>query len=79
MNKIKGGMTITLTAEEVVGINELIERDMPMPMGRYYWQTEKFKNDPPQDTCGVCGRMLAGDMNFCPVCGRRIDRENYLL
>ena len=79
MNKIKGGMTITLTAEEVVGINELIERDMPMPMGRYYWQTEQFKNDPPQDTCGVCGRMLSEDMNFCPVCGRRIDRDNYLL
>lgn len=79
MNKIKGGMTITLTAEEVVGINELIERDMPKPMGRYYWQTEQFENDPPANTCGACGRAVSDEYVFCPYCGQRIDRENYLL
>ena len=80
MNEIKGAMTITLTAEEVVGINELIARDYPKPMSRYFYQSPEFKNDPPADTCGVCGRIIStDDWKFCPVCGQRIDRENYAL
>lgn len=58
-------------------IEELIERDKAKPMGRYFWKTEKWKNDPPADTCGVCGRVLSDDWTFCPVCGNRIDTENY--
>lgn len=58
-------------------IEELIERDKPKPMGVYYWQTEAFKNDPPLDTCGVCNRGIGEDFVFCPICGNRIDKNNY--
>lgn len=79
MNEIKGNVTITLTAEEVHDFNTLVRRDYPKPMGRYYWQTEQFKNDPPANTCGACGKALSDEYVFCPYCGQRIDRENYAL
>lgn len=58
-------------------IKELIERDKPKPMGIYYWKSEMFKNDPPVDQCGVCNRIIAEDFVFCPICGNRIDKDNY--
>lgn len=60
-------------------IQELLKRDEPMAMGRYFWKTEEFKNDPPADLCGNCSRVLGSDFVFCPRCGQRIDHENYML
>lgn len=61
-------------------IEELIERDKPMPMGRYYWSTEEFKNDPPLDECGVCGHIIHPEYdNFCSRCGQRIMKDVYKL
>lgn len=60
-------------------VKMLKERDKAMPMGRYYFQSERFKNDPPVDECGKCGRVLGESYVFCPICGQRIDRENYKL
>lgn len=61
-------------------IKMLKERDKAMPMGRYIWTTEAYKDRMPSDLCGNCGRMLyLDDYVFCPVCGQRIDRDNYKL
>ena len=59
-------------------IETLIERDKAMPMGRYYYQSKAFKDDPPEDTCPLCGYIVNG-YNFCPMCGQRLDKENYKL
>lgn len=60
-------------------IKALIERDKPMPMGKYYFQTAPFKDDPPTDTCGKCDKTVADAFTFCPWCGQRIDHDTYKL
>ncbi len=79
MNKIKGNVNVTLTVEEVMYVNDLLERDIPMPMGKYYFASERFKDEPPVDACGACGDTLVRGANFCAKCGRRVDKENYKL
>lgn len=77
MNKIKGSMTITLTAEEVVGINELLEKDLPKPLA------EHERNDGTKTMhCPRCGRYIPefhNDWKYCPDCGQAIDIENIAL
>lgn len=60
-------------------VKMLKERDEPMPMDRYFWTSKRFAKDPPADSCGKCGRVIAPSYEFCPRCGQRIDRENYKL
>ena len=68
------------TQEDKDYIETLKERDKPMPMGKYIWKSEICKDMPPTDTCGKCGRHINGnDYVFCPVCGQRIDHENYVI
>lgn len=77
MNKIKGSMTITLTAEEVVGINELLEKDMPKPLVEH-----EFKDGTTTTKCPRCGRFISavgGAWKYCPDCGQAIDTENIAL
>lgn len=58
-------------------INELLERDKPMPMGRYEF---KYVEAEPFDMCGKCGSVIHPNVYiFCPYCGQRIDPENYKL
>lgn len=59
-------------------VRSLKERDKPMPMGKYEWSSERYSSRMPSDICGKCGRMIyLDDYVFCPVCGQRIDRNNY--
>ena len=77
MNKLKGNITITLTAEEVVGINDLLEKDMPKPLVEH-----EFKDGTTGTKCPRCGRFICavgGAWNYCPDCGQRIDTENIAL
>ena len=53
----------------------LIKRDEPMAMKRFYFT--KMEHEP-VDICPLCETVIALDKyNFCPVCGQRLDRENY--
>ena len=76
MNKIKGSMTITLTTEEVAGINELLEKDMPKPLVE-----REFKDGTTSTKCPRCGRFISDfiDWNYCPDCGQHIATENIAL
>ena len=59
-------------------IETLKKRDKALPMRRYYWKSEKFKNDPPADICPLCETIISlEEYQFCPVCGQRLDRDNY--
>lgn len=59
-------------------INMLKERDKALPMRRYYYKSEPLKNEPPEDMCPKCETIIALDKyRFCPVCGQRLDRDNY--
>ena len=60
-------------------VKMLKERDKPMPMGQYHWLTEKYSDRKPADTCGACGELIVAYYKFCPMCGQRIDHENYKL
>lgn len=60
-------------------IDELLERNKPMPMGRYFFQSEEYKDHKPLDECGACGETIIDKWTFCPYCGQRIDRDNYKL
>ena len=56
-------------------INNLIERDTALPMKRYFWQD---KGREPADICPKCETPIAlPKFRFCPVCGQRLDRDNY--
>ncbi len=80
MKKITGNVNVTLTADEVVYINDLLEKDMPTPMGRFKYKSDALKDMPAMDACGRCGEPITGGhWKFCPHCGTRIDRENYKL
>lgn len=68
-----------ITMSEKDYIKMLKERDKAMPMKQYFWQTEQFKDDPPADLCGKCGRVLGETAAFCSECGQRADRGNYML
>lgn len=78
MNKIKGSMTITLTAEEVVGINALLEKDMPKPLVEH-----EFSDGTTGLQCPVCGRFVTivkgNEYHYCPGCGQHLDTENIAL
>lgn len=77
MNKIKGSMTVTLTAEEVVGINDLLEKDIPKPLVEH-----EFKDGTTSTRCPRCGRFISQigtEWNYCPDCGQHIDTENIAL
>ena len=64
-----------LTKEET---KVLIERDTPMPMRRYFWQSEEYKDREPADICPKCETLIAlPKYCFCPVCGQRLDRDTY--
>ena len=76
---MKGDKTMSANMSEKDYIKMLKERDKPMPMKQYFWQTEQFKDDPPIDLCGACGETLGIIEKFCGECGQRIDRENYQL
>lgn len=59
-------------------MRELIERDTPMPMKRYFWQSEEYKDRKPADICPKCETLIALEkFRFCPVCGQALDRNNY--
>ena len=72
-------MSEKMTKDQKDYIAMLKERDKPMPMGKYFWQTERFKDDPPVNICGNCGEYVADNYVFCPKCGQRVDHENYKL
>lgn len=78
MNRIKGSVTITLTAEEVVGINDLMEKDMPKPLIEH-----TFRDGSTSTKCPRCDRFISvtgrGDWNYCPDCGQRLDNETIAL
>lgn len=77
MNKLKGNITITLTAEEVVGINNLLEKDMPKPLIEH-----EFNDGKKGTRCPACGRFIHNEYdtwNYCPECGQHIDTENIAL
>lgn len=77
MNKIKGSMTITLTAEEAVGINALLEKDMPKPLIEH-----EFNDGTTSTRCPRCGRFISqvnSEWKYCPVCGQAIDTETVAL
>ena len=72
MKKIKGSVDISMTFEEIVELNELIDRDTAKPM--IQTDDESFAK------CPTCGRyILIGSTTFCTDCGQRIDTENYAL
>ena len=59
-------------------IEMLKERDKALPMKRYHWKSESFKDEPPADMCPKCETLIALDRyHFCPVCGQRLDIDNY--
>lgn len=60
-------------------IKTLEERDKAMPMGKFYFTSGRFKDDPPVDTCGICEHVVQAEWSFCPWCGQRIDQDNYKL
>lgn len=60
-------------------IDELLERNEPMPMGRFYFKSEEYKHEKPLDECGACEEIIINDWSFCPYCGQRIDHDNYKL
>ena len=56
-------------------ITMLKERDKPMAMGRFLFTDISHS---PIDICPNDGELLIDrEWKFCPVCGQRMDRENY--
>lgn len=59
-------------------IEELKKRDKAMPMNRYFFLSEPFKGDDPLERCPVCKTIISTEWyKFCPLCGQRLDRDNY--
>lgn len=59
-------------------IEMLKARDKALPMKRYFWESEEYKDREPADICPKCEQLIAlPQFRFCPVCGQRLDRDNY--
>lgn len=74
MKPIRGEVEVTLSTDEIVAINELIQRDKPKPLVEH-----EFNDGTTSTKCPCCGRFIStvgGDWNYCPDCGQHIDTEN---
>ena len=74
MKNLKGKVTVELTVEEYVKINELIDRDRETPMIEY-----ELSNNKSMAVCPNCGRVINTNFSFCGWCGQHIDTETYAL
>ena len=67
-----------MRVDEVNKLNELIERNVALPVAE-----RKYQIDPTDKKyeCPVCGRGIVNieDDNFCRKCGQRLDTENIAL
>ena len=75
MDKLKGKVTVELTVDEWLRINQLIDRDREKPMVEYKFDTTNGG----MALCPSCGRVINTNFRFCGFCGQRIDIENYAL
>ena len=71
MKKIRGTVDISMSFEEIIEVNALIERNIAKPMVGSEEETLA--------KCPTCGKYISKSDNFCGNCGQRIDNEAYAL
>lgn len=69
MKKIKQGITIEMTLDEVMEFNAVVERDTEKDGVAH--ENVEFNG------CPSCGGIFMSEMKFCPFCGQRVRFVKY--
>ena len=79
MKRIVGNIDISLSFDEIVEINTLIDRDIAKPMEEVKYTLEGEERS--YYRCPICQDSLIciDSLHFCSKCGQRIDKENIAL
>lgn len=75
--KISGTATVTLSFENIALLNELVEKNEPLPVTEH-----KFEYEGEQYTtlgCPRCKKIVSKGDGYCRRCGQRVDTENIAL
>lgn len=65
-------VTVKMTTDDIIEINELIKRNKPMPLAEVDEKYDLVK-------CGACNSWIGKKCAFCYICGQRIDQDNVAL